>query len=294
MLLFLAGLAVTGAAAAFLRAPGYMDAEYYFMNGQRIAAGEGFTEMVVWNYLDDPRVLPHPSHTYWLPFTSLVAALGMWVFQRQSFIFAQIPFVLAAACVPVITYRIAGRIYTDRRNARLAGVLGLLSGFYLAFQGSTSTLGLYMLGGAIFFLILTTLEGLAETPPQRKWLCMLLGSTAGVLYLTRSDGVLWASAAVAFALFYRMRPSENRLVQSAGLRQVVSAAAWVMVGFLVITGFWLARNVRLFGSLMPPGSTRTLWLTDYDQMFAFPADGLTFSAWLSSGLGEILSVRAQS
>jgi hypothetical protein len=58
--------------------PGYMDAEYYFAGARRIFEGQGSTEMILWNYLDDPQGLPHPAHTYWMPLTSYVAALGMF------------------------------------------------------------------------------------------------------------------------------------------------------------------------------------------------------------------------
>ena len=56
--------------------PTYMDAYYYSVNGERLASGHGFSEMVIWQYFDDPAGLPTPSHTYWMPLPSMIAALG--------------------------------------------------------------------------------------------------------------------------------------------------------------------------------------------------------------------------
>jgi hypothetical protein len=62
--LLLAGLGLIAAlfVAAFQSAPGYMDADYYYAGGRTLATGHGFTEMVLWNYLDNPAGLPHPSN----------------------------------------------------------------------------------------------------------------------------------------------------------------------------------------------------------------------------------------
>ena len=292
--LFLAGLVIAGGAALLLRAPGYMDAEYYYMTGQRLAEGKGFTEMILWNYLDYPQGLPHPSHHYWLPFTSLVAALGMWVFHSQQFLFAQIPFILTAAIVPVITFIIAGYSYNKPRETLLSGILGLLPGFYLAFQTTTSTLGLFMLGGGIFFWILVSIEKSVQDGSRIVWRWLLLGVTAGLLYLTRSDGVLWAAGGLGYALFSGIRRSESQKGRRFKLQGALIAFLLVLAGFLLAAGFWFVRNLSVYGTFMPPGGSATLWLTDYNQMFHYPADSLNFTTWCNSGIRSILGIRLQA
>ena len=64
--LLLLGLLVAGLGSIWIQAPGYMDADYYFATGQELSRGRGFVEPFIWNYLDDPSGLPHPSHLYWL------------------------------------------------------------------------------------------------------------------------------------------------------------------------------------------------------------------------------------
>ena len=53
-LLFVLGLGVAVGVASLQTSPGYMDAEYYYYGGLRIANGEGFTENISWNFLDEP------------------------------------------------------------------------------------------------------------------------------------------------------------------------------------------------------------------------------------------------
>jgi hypothetical protein len=79
LLLASLGLAFSAAIAAFQPVPGYMDADYYCAGGLQLAAGRGFSEPFLWNYLDDPAGLPHPAFSYWMPLTSLLAALGMTI-----------------------------------------------------------------------------------------------------------------------------------------------------------------------------------------------------------------------
>ena len=62
-----AALVVLMLATALQPAPGYMDAEYYYAGGLQLAAGRGFTQPFLWNYLDQPEGLPHPAFTYWMP-----------------------------------------------------------------------------------------------------------------------------------------------------------------------------------------------------------------------------------
>src|SRR4030066_516223 len=77
LLLLVISLLLLVVMGKFEFSPGYMDAEYYFAGGLRLAQGYGFTEEILWNYLDDPTGLPHPSHVYWMPLTSILAAIGM-------------------------------------------------------------------------------------------------------------------------------------------------------------------------------------------------------------------------
>ena len=119
--------------AAFEQVPGYMDADYYLATGKQIAAGNGFSEPFLWNYLDDPDGLPHPSHTYWMPLVSLLAAFLPSLSGIDSWWVARIPFVLIGACIPPLTAKLAYSFTSRRSLAMTSGVLAAFSGFYLPF-----------------------------------------------------------------------------------------------------------------------------------------------------------------
>ncbi|MCL4251506.1 MAG: hypothetical protein KJ065_25365, partial [Anaerolineae bacterium] len=60
-------------------APTYTDAYYHFNAAAQLAGGQGLTDAYLWNYIGAPLSLPAPSHLYWMPFTSITAAAGMWL-----------------------------------------------------------------------------------------------------------------------------------------------------------------------------------------------------------------------
>ncbi|MGH2622024.1 MAG: glycosyltransferase family 39 protein, partial [Anaerolineales bacterium] len=191
-ILFLLGVGLTTfvAAAVWVRGPGYMDADYYMLTARQLARGEGFTEPVLWNYLDDPSQLPHPSHLYWLPLASLVAAGSMTLF-GESFRAAQAPFVLIAAALPLLTARISFELTRDRELATQAGVLAAFSGFFLPFFVTTDAFAIYAVLGAITFLLMTSA---LEKPTARAWLGV--GILSGLGSLARADSLLLLATAV--------------------------------------------------------------------------------------------------
>jgi hypothetical protein len=59
-------------------------------------------------------------------------------------------------------------------------------------------------------------------------------------------------------------------------------------GFLLVITPWLLRNYSAIGSFFAPGSTRTLFLLNYDEFFSFDVSRLTFSRYLQWGIANIL------
>ncbi|MEK6222186.1 MAG: hypothetical protein N2D54_08045, partial [Chloroflexota bacterium] len=153
LLLFTGALLVNALVASFQSSPGYMDADYYYSGGVRLANGEGFSEVTLWNYLDEPEGLPHPSHQYWMPLASIISWLGIKISPlKSSFESAQIMFVIVASMVPLVTAKLAYSFTGKTKDAMLAGTLAVFSGFYLAFVNTTETFGIYLLLGGLFCL----------------------------------------------------------------------------------------------------------------------------------------------
>jgi hypothetical protein len=287
--LFLAGLFIALCAAAGEKMPGYMDADYYYAGAIRIASGQGANEPYLWNYLNFPAALPAPAFAYWMPLVSLVAAAGLKLFPGWGFWGAQLPFVLLAGMIPPLTALLSYRLCRRPGLAGLAGVLALFPGFYLAYLGTSDVFALEMVLGALFLLLVTRDKAQPDHPGNRfSWWgtrFLGLGLLAGFFHLARADGIVWIAGAL-LAVFLWLR-QEGRL----SLVRLAVGTALVLAGYLLIMAPWMARNLREWGSLLPPGGSRAMWVSEYEQTMIFPASRLTLANWLSAGWGTHLRAR---
>jgi len=278
-LLFVLGLAVALGIASLQDLPGYLDSDYYFVGGLQLVEGKGFTEPFLWNYLDDPAGLPHPSHTYWYPLSSILAAISMYLTGQHDYTSARLIFILIAACIPPLTAALAYELTGRRALALTSGLLAVFSVYYLPFMPVTDNYGPFMLlGGSILLL----------AKKKNWWTFLLMGLLAGLMNLARSDGLLWLGLVGLLSLW---RSIEADTSVREKVQSFVLSGALVVIGYLLVMGPWFARNTLVFGSLMPPGGSRILWLTNYNDTFAFPADRVNLAAWLDAGWGEALKVR---
>lgn len=275
LLLALLGLAAVTLVAAFQPSPGYMDADYYYAGGLQLVNGRGFTEPYLWNYLDDPVGLPHPSHAYWMPLASLLAAAGAALFGPASWFAVRTGFILVAALIPPLTAALTWSFSSRRDLALTSGLLAVFPAFYLIYLPITDTFGLYMLFGGLFFLLLN------GKPSALNYL--LLGLLAGLMHLSRADGLLWLLVA-SIAVFLFRKPSQS-------FTSTIFFLLSIIAGYLLVMVPWYVRNYVAFGAPLAPGGSKMLWLTSYDQLFSYPASQISFSAWWHFGIGAILKAR---
>jgi hypothetical protein len=302
LVLALVGLLIQGFWALRLEQPAYMDAAYYTTNGQRLAAGEGWTEMVIWQFLDEPAGFPTASHTYWMPFASLLAAAGYGVL--ESFRGAQLPFWLLTGLLPLLSYTISRQLSGERWQAWAAGLLTAAGGFYAAVWNQPETFAPFAWAGGLCLLFLAwgleengkekelrgtcprKAEGRNSGELKKYWdnrYCWLLaGVAAGVAHLTRADGVLFLLLGYGFWLYGVFRtfaPKKERRSWVNGL--------WLTAGYLVIMGGWFWHNMVVIGRPLPTVGTQTIFLTNYDDLFAY---GRSFSlgSYLAWGWGALL------
>lgn len=273
LILFFIALVLQIAVSRLQTVPGYLDADYYFAGGMQLALGNGFTEPYIWNYLDDPAGIPHPSHGYWLPLASIVSALGMWLTGQTTYEAGSLFFILLSALVPPLTFALSHRFFQNTAFAWTSGILAVFPVFHLPFLPVPDNYAIFMLAGGLIFL-------LADRP--RPWFWM--GILAGLMSLARSDGLLWL-ALIFILILWRVRD------EKLSFASLVQFASLAFLGFILVMGPWYARNLGVFGSIMSPAGSRALWVTSYDETFIYPASKLTFDSWLESGWSEILKVR---
>ena len=149
--LYLVNIALMVGIASQESSPGYMDADYYYANGLRIATIGDWSEPFIWNYLGDPQAIPHPAFSYWMPLAGIVSAFGIKLTGLSNFWGARFGFILIAGCLAPLTSHLAFTFSPHKWAALLAGGIALFSGFYFAYLTTTETFALYMIFGNIFF-----------------------------------------------------------------------------------------------------------------------------------------------
>ena len=145
LLVAVIGLMVQAFWAVLLQQPTYMDAYYYTTNGQQLAQGAGFEEQIIWQFLDNPEGLPTPSHTYWMPLTSIIASIGYSI--GNTFRAAQIPFWLMGGLLPMLAFAISWQLVGIRWQAWAAALFTATGSFYAAFLSQPSTFAPYAWAG---------------------------------------------------------------------------------------------------------------------------------------------------
>jgi hypothetical protein len=272
------GLAMAVLLSLPKRAPGYMDAYYHVVIAQRIANGEGFTEPFVWNFLQPPDGIPHPSHLYWSPLPSILAAGSIFLF-GDSYAASSLPFVLCAALLPWMTFLLARRIGASEKEAAVSGVLTLLAGFYAAHWSSPDSFAPFALAGCASLVFIASAD-------RGRWYAMAAGLFAGLGHLARPDGMLLAATGLLWIAWLGVRRNADR---KAALR----AGLWLTAGYFAVMAPWYARTWAAAGSPLAGGGLRALWLRSYDELYAAlrlanPGDYL---AW---GWGNILESKGSA
>ena len=253
--------------------PNYMDAAYYLVGGQRLAQGFGFSDPYVWNYLDQPSGLPHPSHLYWMPLPSIMVASSQSIF-GVSYRAAQIPFVLLAAVLPVLAYLIVWRISAVRRHAWLAVLLTIFSPFYLPYWGVPESFTPFAVFGAL---------ALYWAVADSKWKWLLAGVCAGLAHLSRADGVLLLLPMLLMQI--RLRdPSRARKVFIPHPVSVII----ILIGYFVTMLPWFAHNLNTIGTPLSTAGSQAMWLCNYDELFAY---GKPFDFTHLLNCGNLIGVR---
>ncbi|MGH2536707.1 MAG: hypothetical protein ACRDHL_04875, partial [Candidatus Promineifilaceae bacterium] len=191
-LLGVIGLGLQAAWTAAIQAPTYMDAYYYAINGRQLAEGHGFSEPIIWQYLDAPAGLPAPSHTYWMPLASILAAAG---YRLGGYATDGLLFWLLAGLLPLLAYAISQRLSGERWQAWAAALFAAAGGYYAAFLGQTATFAPFAWAGGVALLLLglgwcAADKGKTVAAGRVRALWLLAGVCAGLAHLTRADGVL--------------------------------------------------------------------------------------------------------
>ncbi len=257
---------------------------------KNIATGQGFTEDFILTYLTPASGVVHPSNLYWMPLASLIL-VPFFVILGVSWRVAEIPNVLLSGTLPLLAYWLGWDFFRRRRYAVGAGLLTIFAGFYYPLYFIfTDNFGLYAWTAGLALLFL----GQGAAGHSRRF--TLAGLWIGLAHLARADApLLLCIALIVFALNrYRARSSKEqehqdrkRTAESAPAALPWSALAGLLICYLVVMAPWFTRNLLLVGTILPPGGTKTIWLTTYNDFFSYGKD-LSLHSYFAWGWDNIL------
>jgi hypothetical protein len=222
-----------------------------------------------------------------MPLTAMVGWLGLEVF-GDSFGAMQVPFVLLSALLPLVACAVAWDLTGEQKHAILAGLLAIFPGLYTHVLVLPDNFALFALTGSV--CLWAAGRGLCDRRPL--WFG-LAGLMAGFGHLARADGLLLAGVALAAALAPALPTFRDADGSHEPARRWMAGVVLVLGGYLLVMGPWFVRNWIVFGAPLAGAGTTTMYLTTYDDMFAYGRP-LTLEGYLAWGGGEILKSKAQA
>jgi hypothetical protein len=222
----LLALIVRLATMPLVPAPGYMDACYYYGIAERLYHGHGFTENVIWSYLSPPATLEHPADPYWMPLQSLAVWASFAVF-GENFRAAQVPGALFSSALCMLAAWCAWDLTRSRRCLWWSGLFAIFSGFWFLHWVNSDYIALYGLTGAGALAL--TYRALRDDAR----FFVPAGVCAGLAYLTRGHGLLFAAAMpVAWLLAGCMGPGRrahsSRWLIAGMAAALLTASPWLV------------------------------------------------------------------
>jgi hypothetical protein len=110
------------------------------------------------------------------------------------------------------------------------------------------------------------------------WWLVSASVLTGLATLTRVDG-LFLAVAVATAWWIRVRAGQPGMALAWG---AATAGAC-----LAVLAPWMARNLAVYGALLPSAGGHTLWITSYNEQFSIGHE-VSLGTYLASGPGLIV------
>ena len=283
-ILFGAALVLRAIAAALVPWPPYLDASYYTVVAENLAAGNGFNLPVIWAYLEvgsqipQDAALPIPSNAHWPPLGPIVATAGMLLL-GPGWTAGQVPMVLLAALLPPLTYLVGLELFRSRKIAIASGILALFPGPLFVLYPAIDNFAVFGLAGTL--VLYASMRAVGSERPG-PWL-VAAGAAAALAALTRIDGVLLTVApATAWLIGRGWTPWQRGGGRPSWAWGFASAAA-----FLLVLAPWLLRNLAVFGTPMPSAGGHTLWITSYNEQFSIGHE-VSLATYLDWGWANII------
>ena len=267
--------------------PLYTDVYYHLNAANRLLSGQGLSDAYLWNYVNPPAALSGdwsvPSHQYWMPATTLLAAAGMAITGAHgSYAAGQIGFALAAWGLALIGFAVGARLGRTALLAWVAGLLTILSPFYAISWGAIDSTTPFAVTGAACLLVLGGLCAGSRFDRRAGWWWLAAGALAALSHLARPDGLVLLGVGGLTALIVAWR---NRAWRAVWLFMPL------LLGYLLVMAPWFARNQAALGTVLPSGGLEGAFYTEYDDLFAYPPNASLARFLDTLGPGGFVSTR---
>lgn len=270
-LLLLVGWLARVALALLAEHPGLFDSNHYYLLARNLVEGRGFVIDYIWQYHQQPADVTHPID-YWMPLAALYPALSMKLFGSSLFA-ALLPSTIIGTSLSLLALGIA-------RAARLAPAAQLMAAGLVLFipefmLGSVRTDTPISYALWVGLALLCFAEGMRQRPP----LLVGTGVFTGLAWLTRIDGILLLpTLVIGMGVWGRFGGQPLRW-------------RWIGLMFLataVVMAPWLWRNVQVLGSVFPSDFRRTIFITHFNEQYAYLGGEISLNHYLAWGWRNIL------
>lgn len=239
------------------------DAAYYFGVARHIVETGRFEEPLVWHFLTKPPTLLHPPFDYWQPLTSFVLIPPMRVF-GPSYRVAVTTMIVLMGVGLVLLWHLVVVLRLVRTPLVQATVLLLF-----AFSPALRSFGFDT--ESIPVLIVLFVAAVWALWARRSSLVLVLG---GLMILTRSDAVFAAGALWVAALLEALRGGAGARLRLRRLGVV----------FVAVVTAYVAFNLTIHESPLPPGGRVAVRLGHYTELYLFDRTSAPLSRLLPQRL----------
>lgn len=233
-----------------------MDAAYYHIMAGQLENGKGFTEPVIWQFLNDYKEIERPMD-YWMPLGIVFYFLARTIMGVSGEVWLNI----------LIWALLSSLVFIEVKNTTKSTLHGFFAYCTMLFSGrimfhllTTDNIAFYALFGFLFFK-------LAGKKYSHWFLAAIVG---GMSALMRIEGLIIAFFGGMFELLKT--------------RSVKTLAGYLLV-LIVVLAPWMVRNYTVLGHPWPSNS-KGLYLTAYEDLFREGVPG-TLESYLSLGYEKI-------
>jgi hypothetical protein len=268
-------LAIALRAASGVRDVASVDTANYYVIARNLAEGRGLTDTVLWQFLAAPTTVERPAGDYWEVGWPLVLGTLMRVFGTSQHA-AIVICACLSALLPVAAFAAAMAAQRRVAVAWIAGLLVCLQTRLLPPDVTPDVTLMYQIT-CLAALAAAIHAGARDVPLGRM---IAAGAVIGLPMHVRGEGFVVALAALPCL----PGASSTPLVERA--RRTGAALLGIA---LVGLPFW-ARDLVVFGHLVPPSRSLRLWMTRYDDLSRVLSTPSPQRFW-AQGLARMTEVR---